>query len=96
MRVFLDPGKIEAWSEIKNWFFKLKPKKEQDDKLLLQQIKEAGARICSVQKVKVSSRLLEKRHRSAFAICARCGESYPVSDGELCLACQSTTPYLVE
>jgi formylmethanofuran dehydrogenase subunit E len=33
VRVFLDPAKIEAWSEIKGWFFKLKTKKEQDDQL---------------------------------------------------------------
>ena len=29
-RIFLDVEKLEAWPEIKTWFFKLKPKKEQD------------------------------------------------------------------
>ena len=29
-RIFMDPEKLEAWPEIKTWFFKLKPKKEQD------------------------------------------------------------------
>ncbi len=94
VRVFLDPRKIEPWSEIKNWFFKLKPKKEQDEKLLMKQIKEAGADVCSVQQVRVAGRVLEKRHRAGFAVCPRCKESYPVDDGTLCLACQDVDPYL--
>ena len=53
VRVFLDPPKLEAWPEIKSWFFKLKPKKEQDSQLLMEQIKEAGTNICSVQQVKI-------------------------------------------
>ncbi len=95
IRVFLDPAKIEAWSEIKNWFFKLKPKKEQDDQLLIRQIKEAGASICGIQHVRVAGRVLEKRHRASFAVCPRCKESYPVGDGALCLGCQDTAPYVV-
>ena len=96
IRVFLDPKKVEAWSEIKNWFFKLKPKKEQDDQLLIRQIREAGTAICSVRRVKVAGRILEKRHRVGFAVCPRCKESYPTADGALCLVCQDATPYLVE
>ena len=96
IRVFLDPKKVEAWSEIKNWFFELKPKKEQDDQLLVKQIKEAGASICSVQHVRVAGRILKRHHRAGFAVCPRCKESYPVGDGALCLACQDATPYLVE
>ncbi len=95
IRVFLDPAKIEPWSEIKNWFFKLKPKKEQNDQLLLGQIKEAGANICGIQRVKVAGRMLEKHHRGGFAVCPRCKESYPVGDGDLCLGCQDVAPYLV-
>jgi formylmethanofuran dehydrogenase subunit E len=95
IRVFLDPAKIEAWSEIKSWFFKLKPKKEQDDQLLIRQIREAGTGICSIEHVKVTSRMLNRQHRKGFAVCPRCKESYPVSDGELCLGCQDTAPYVV-
>jgi formylmethanofuran dehydrogenase subunit E len=95
IRVFLDPAKIEPWSEIKNWFFKLKPKKEQDDQLLMRQIEDAGASICSIQHVRVDGRLLDKRHRAGFAVCPRCKESYPVEDGAFCLACQDEAPYVV-
>ncbi len=94
-RVFLDPAKIEPWSEIKNWFFKLKPKKEQDDQVLVRQIKEAGVSICGIQQVRVANRMLEKRHRAGFAVCPHCKESYPVSDSALCLACQDMTLYVV-
>ena len=96
IRVFLDPAKIEAWPEIKNWFFKLKPKKEQDDQLLIQQIRDAGASICTVQRVKVAPRFVEKQHRPAFAVCPRCKESYPINDGPLCLGCQSADLYVMD
>ena len=43
IRVYIDPSKIEKWPEIKNWFYKLKTKKEQNYRLLIDQIKEAGA-----------------------------------------------------
>jgi len=96
IRVFLDPVKIEPWSEIKNWFFKLKPKKEQDDQLLMRQIEDAGASICSIQQVRIADGVLEKRHRAGFAVCPRCKESYPVGDGAFCLACQDAAPYIIE
>jgi formylmethanofuran dehydrogenase subunit E len=95
IRVFLDPAKIEAWSEIKNWLFKLKPKKEQDLELLMGQIKAAGARMCGIQHVKVALRLLEKRHRGDIVQCPRCNEAYPGADGVICLGCQGEYPYIV-
>ncbi len=95
IRVFLDPTKIEVWSEIKSWFFKLKPKNEQDSKLLLEQIREAGATICSIQQVKVKPHLMKMPHRSGFTICPLCKEAYPVDDGRVCRACQGETPYIV-
>jgi len=95
VRVFLDPAKLEAWPEIKSWFFNLKPKKEQDSQLLMEQIKEAGANIYSVQQVKIAPRFLQTKHRTEFGICPRCKESYPIADGEICLGCQGESPYVV-
>ncbi len=95
VRVFVDTPKLEPWPEIKSWFFKLKPKKEQNDALLLEEIREAGSDICSIQPVRVAARMLGKHHRTAFAVCPRCHESYPVSDGEVCLACRDTSPYFI-
>jgi formylmethanofuran dehydrogenase subunit E len=95
IRVFLDPAKVEAWPEIKNWLFKLKPKKEQDLELLMKQIKEAGTRICGIQHVKVALRLLGKKHRGDIVMCPRCKEAYPGADGAICLGCQDEYPYIV-
>jgi formylmethanofuran dehydrogenase subunit E len=94
IRVFLDPAKVESWTEIKNWFFKLKSKEEQNDQLLLGQIKEAGGDICTARHVTVASRILQKPHRKGFAICPRCKESYSVADGALCLGCQGPALYV--
>jgi formylmethanofuran dehydrogenase subunit E len=94
-RVFVDATKVDSWSEIKSWYFKLKSKEEQDEPLLMKQIKEAGARICSTQHVKVADRVVKKRHRDGFAICPQCNEAYPSADGPPCLACQGEALYTV-
>lgn len=95
IRVFLDPAKIEAWPEIKSWFFKLKPKKEQDSQLLMEQIREAGSNICSIQQVKVKPHFIKIRCRGGITICPLCKEAYPVDDGGICRACQGEAPYMV-
>ena len=94
IRVYIDTEKLEKWPEIKSWFFKLIPKKEQDAEKLLQQIMEAGAGICSYQKVKVDLAPLSKKHRAKLTVCPRCKESYPAADGAICRGCQGQAPYL--
>jgi formylmethanofuran dehydrogenase subunit E len=95
IRVFIDPVKLEEWPEIKNWFFKLKPKREQDSLLLMEQVKKAESTICGTQRVRVARRFLEKIHRSGFAVCPGCREAYPVADGAMCLNCQGEGLYAV-
>ncbi len=87
IRVFVDTEKLEAWPELKTWFFKLKPKMEQDRDLLAVQIKEAGNGICGVQRVKVADRFIKRGGRGGLAVCPQCREGYPADDGPLCLSC---------
>lgn len=86
-RVFVDSSKLATWPELKSWFFKLKPKKEQDSDLLMKEIKEAGSGICSVQCVKVAERFVKRQRRGGFASCPHCHEGYPEEDGPQCLVC---------
>jgi formylmethanofuran dehydrogenase subunit E len=95
IRVFLDQAKIEAWHEIKEWFFKLKPKKEQDYSVLMEQIRQSGTGTCSFEHVRVASEFLEKDRRGSIVICPRCNEAYPLADGAICLACQGESSYLM-
>lgn len=92
IRVSLDPAKLEAWPEIKSWFFKTKPKKEQEYQLLIEQIKEAGTSICTIKQVRVAPRFLKKKRRGEIVICPRCREAYPHADGSICLGCQGRSP----
>ena len=87
VRAFVDPVRLNGWSEIRTWFFKLKTKKEQNSTLLIAEIREAGADICDFQAVKVADRFLSKTHRKGFTVCPSCGEAYPVDDGPICLGC---------
>ncbi len=93
VRVFLDPKKLEDWPEIKSWFFKLKPKKEQDATALRDQIIDAGPEILTIERVHVDMARFAKKGKGAIATCPSCGEAYPAKDGSSCLACQGNSPY---
>ncbi len=92
-RVFLVPGKLEKWTEIKAWFFKLKPKTKQNQELLLTQIKEAGEKLCGVLPIQVRPEFLKKRDKGKIVICPSCEEAYPLQDGGICIACQERSHY---
>ena len=94
IRVFLDSVRMEPYPEIKSWFFKLKPKKEQDSELLLEQIKEAGSRICSLKRVIVQPQYMKKKKKGRIALCTMCHEAFPYEDEEICRACKGESPYL--
>ncbi len=93
VRVHLDPEELEKWPEISNWFFKLKAKNEQDSQLLLNQIREAGFSLYSLQNVQLRPHFLKKKDRGGFVVCPLCKEAYPRADGGICRACQGEAPY---
>ena len=94
VRVLLDMQELEKWGEIKIWLLKLKPKREQDKELLMNQILEAGQTILKVEPIQVQARFLKKKSRGGMTICALCGESYPARDGAICRSCQGESPYV--
>ena len=93
VRVYVDSQKLDNWPEVQTFFFKLKPKKEQDSEALIGEIKLAHTSIFGVQKVMVNMDSIKSHRRDTFAICPLCGEGYPVNDGEICLGCQGEAPY---
>jgi len=90
IRVFVDPQKLEPVPELKAWFLKLKPKQEQDTRLLLSQIREKGSEILRVQEVQVAQDLLVRKRRGLLGVCPACGEGYPLADGPRCRVCSGT------
>jgi len=94
IRVHVDAGKIEAWSELKSWYFKLKPKKEQSIERLLAEIRDAGSSVCSMKAVRLEQDFIRERRRNGFRICKLCGESYPRADGDICRGCGGEAPFI--
>ncbi|MFC1885431.1 molybdopterin-binding protein, partial [Thermodesulfobacteriota bacterium] len=94
IRVFVDPPKLDAFPELKNWFFKFKPKKEQDSASLLDEIRKAGSAVCSFETVMVKPDFIGVTHRKGFVVCPQCKEAYPTEHGSICLGCRGEAPYL--
>jgi formylmethanofuran dehydrogenase subunit E len=94
-RVFIDPGKLEQWKEIKVWYLKEKNKKEQDTEKIIEQLLEAGSDYMSVMKVKVKDNYLtkEKKLSKPVAMCPSCKEYYLSKFGDTCPACSGNSPY---
>ena len=95
VRVYLDPQKILDWPEVYNWFYKLKPKKEQNHTALVQEIIDAGYSLFSLQKINLKPEMLTKNaHSDKIINCSCCGEPIRSSMGNVCPACRGEDPYL--
>lgn len=93
VRVFLDPEKLKAWPEFYGWFFKLKPKKDQDTGRLLAEIQTAGSDVLTMAPVRIQPGHLEKRSKGPIAACPVCGEAFPAKHGTVCKGCGEESPY---
>jgi formylmethanofuran dehydrogenase subunit E len=94
IRVSVDAAKLDRYPEIKNWFMRLLPKKEQDNDALIREILAAGQEIISIKPVTVSPALCGKPPAPPIALCQSCGEAYPKNGSALCPACQGMDIYV--
>ncbi|MBL7212833.1 MAG: formylmethanofuran dehydrogenase subunit E family protein [Desulfobacteraceae bacterium] len=94
VRVWLDPERLEKWPEIRAWYLKLKPAREQDKDRLLNEMRRAGGSVCGVSPVRVKIEEFKKKSRGAIEICSVCKEGYPSNDGSVCRKCQQASPYM--
>jgi formylmethanofuran dehydrogenase subunit E len=94
IRVFIDAEKLELWPTIKQWYFKLVPKKHEDAEVLINTIRKAGVAILGVRPVIVPQIVMDKKRRGTFVVCPRCEEGYPAAAGLICRACQGELIYV--
>lgn len=92
-RVHMDTTRLEAWPEIRSWFLKLKPKKDQDTARLFQEIEEAGPSYLGLQHVRIDPSWLGKKESGGIATCPVCGEAYPEKHGATCRGCADGEPF---
>ncbi len=95
VRVSIDCEAMKNYPEIYSWFFKTKAKKDQDTKLLEEEIERAGDSILKYEYVTVKKSFLGHKHMDAIGICPLCSEAYPINDGPICRGCQGEAPYIV-
>lgn len=93
-RAFIDPAALAAWPDIHTWYFRSRPKRDQDTDRLFAAIKNAGRLVCRVAPIRIKPTLLTRGPLCPIGICPVCGEGYPVKDGPTCLGCAGQSPYL--
>ena len=93
VRVYLDAKKLEDWPEVRDWYLKRRKKQNQNAERLMAQIKETGHALLSLQRVHIETEKIRRKNKGSIGICPRCGEAYPLKDGESCRNCQGETPY---
>ena len=94
VRVYMDSQKLEPFPELKSWFFKLKPKMEQDSDQLFNEIQEAGSAVCSYEEVKLDQGYIKTSGKREITLCPLCHEAYPSDHGPICRGCQGQLPYI--
>jgi formylmethanofuran dehydrogenase subunit E len=94
VRISIDYNRLARYSEIKSWFFKLKPKNEQNEDKLMEEIREAGSWILRTSAVSVNTNDLVLAKKKGVILCPSCGEAYPIEYGPSCMGCQGKGPYV--
>ena len=92
VRVWLDLEKTRCFPDVYNWYMRLVPKSDLPLDVLLKSIEGAGRQMLSFAPVRVT-RYQGKNRKGDVAICSRCGEAYPTSQGDACLACRGKGYY---
>ena len=92
IRVFIDSAKLRQWPEFYDWFYKIKEKKDQDFKRLMEEIRLAGEDALTVQKITIKPSYLVRRSKGRIATCPLCGEAYPAAHGSICRGCKGDAP----
>ncbi len=91
-RVWLDIEKLRGFPDVYNWYMRLVSKAELPLDVLLKAIEEAGRGMLSSAPVQVIQ-YQGKLRKGRIEICSRCGEAYPVNQGDRCLSCQGKGYY---
>ncbi len=81
VRVWLDLEKTSRFPDVYNWYMRLVPKRDLPLDVLLKSIEEAGRQMLSFAPVRVIQ-YQGKIKKGKIAICSRCGEAYPTSQGD--------------
>ncbi len=93
IRVRLDADNLDRWPNVRGWFFKEKPKREQDSDALHREIREAGFDLLRAAPVRIHADALRRKGKGQVIRCPRCGEWYPAELGSTCRPCQGAGPY---
>ena len=91
VRVTIDCEKLGDYPDMKEWFLKLKPKKEQSKARIIEDMVRAGESVLTYELVRVKPE--KKKSKGAIGICAECGEAYPLKHGHVCIQCQKGQSY---
>jgi len=92
VRIWLDLEKTQAFPNIYRWYMRLAPKQELPLEVLVKDILAARRTILNAALIR-ATRFTDRKKKGATGVCPGCGEAFPLSQGERCLACQGNKYY---
>lgn len=92
-RVRLNVEALQDFPHVRAWFFKEKPKREQEPALLQAEIKSAGMDLLQAAPIQIHPDFLVRKGKGVVGRCPSCGEWYPTVLGKTCRICQGDGPY---
>jgi len=92
VRIWLDLEKLQVFPNIYRWYMRLTPKHELPLEVLVLDILAARRAILNAAPIR-AIRFTERKKKGATGVCPSCGEAFPLSQGEKCLACQGHKYY---
>lgn len=95
VRVAPDYAALETWPHFNSWLLKLVPKKDQDTRALLNEIRDGGVGLFTCAPVKLDPSFLggKKKNVSHIYRCDACGEGFRAkTETALCPGCDGKIP----
>lgn len=92
-RIWLDLRKTREVSSIYNWSMRLVPKRKRTADPVIQDILTAGRSVLSWRAVPITQQIPDTPAHVPIAVCPKCDEAYPETQGDICISCQGGSYY---
>jgi len=92
VRAWLDPAEVAKQEVVAGWFMRPQGGPKLDKEVVVRELMRHGRGLVKARPVRLHS-ALKSTDKVPTGLCPSCGESYPLRQGQVCLACQGRAYY---